>query len=176
MRALFSFASFLKKTQLFIKVHHFFCIWLSTWLSARSSARLPARLFKKDTTFYKSASFLLHLVICPVICPVIHPVICPIIHPVIRPVFCMVIRQVIRLVICPVICLLICPVIHPVIPCIPIWLTSSLSYPMAIFSANEIRTFDIYMISTQSSFCWSRVSNPVFLRQEILVVYLSSCH
>ena len=27
MRALFSFASFLKKTQLFIKVHHFFCIF-----------------------------------------------------------------------------------------------------------------------------------------------------
>ena len=27
-----------------IKVHHFFCIWLSTWLSARSSALLPARL------------------------------------------------------------------------------------------------------------------------------------
>ena len=33
------------------------------------------------------------------------------------------------------------PVIHPVIWCFPIWLTSSLSYPMAIFSANEILTF-----------------------------------
>ena len=50
MRALFSFASFLKKTQLFIKVHHFFCIlpgylfWLSPRLSARSSAWLSARL------------------------------------------------------------------------------------------------------------------------------------
>ena len=33
------------------------------------------------------------------------------------------------------------PVICPVIWCFPIWLTSSLSYPMAIFSANEIRTF-----------------------------------
>ena len=43
----------------------------------------------------------------------------------------------------PVICLLIHPglVIHPVIWCFPIWLTSSLSYLMAIFSANEIRTF-----------------------------------
>ena len=32
-------------------------------------------------------------------------------------------------------------IIRPVIWCFPIWLTSSLSYPMAIFSANEIRTF-----------------------------------
>ena len=38
----------------------------------------------------------------------------------------------------PVILLL---VIFPVIWCFPIWLTTSLSYPMAIFSANEIRTF-----------------------------------
>ena len=38
------------------------------------------------------------------------------------------------------------------------------------------KVFDIYIITTQSSFSWSRVSNPVFLRQEILVVYLSSCH
>ena len=33
------------------------------------------------------------------------------------------------------------PVILPAIWCFPIWLTSSLSYLMAIFSANEIRTF-----------------------------------
>ena len=37
------------------------------------------------------------------------------------------------------------PVIKPSYPpgysCFPIWLTSSLIYPMAIFSANEIRTF-----------------------------------
>ena len=38
------------------------------------------------------------------------------------------------------------PVICPVIWCFPIWLTSSLSYPMAIFSANEIRTFISYFI------------------------------
>ena len=41
-------------------------------------------------------------------------------------------------IILPIILLLI---IRPVIWCFPIWLTSSLSYPMAIFSANEIRTF-----------------------------------
>ena len=63
----------------------------------------------------------IRLVICPIICPVIRPVICPVIHPVIRPV----IRQ----------------VIHPIMWCFPISLTPSLSYPMAIFSANEIRTF-----------------------------------
>ena len=49
----------------------------------------------------------------------IHPVICP---------------PVIHLVV-------ISPVIHQVIWCFPILLTTSLSYPMAIFSANEIRTF-----------------------------------
>ena len=35
------------------------------------------------------------------------------------------------------------PVIFPAIWCFPIWLTSSLSYLMAIFSVNEIRTFFI---------------------------------
>ena len=34
----------LKKTQLFIKMHIFFCIWLSTRLSAQLSARLSAGL------------------------------------------------------------------------------------------------------------------------------------
>ena len=63
----------------------------------------------------------MHLVICRVIHLVICLVICLVIHPVINPV--------------------IYTVIHPVIWCIPIWLTTSLSYPMAIFSANEIRTF-----------------------------------
>ena len=38
------------------------------------------------------------------------------------------------------------PVICPVIWCFPIWLTSSLSYPMAIFSANEIQTFLLQFI------------------------------
>ena len=43
------------------------------------------------------------------------------------------------------------PVICPVIWCFPIWLTSSLSYPMAIFSVNEIWTFFyIWTISGKS--------------------------
>ena len=72
------------------------------------SKNLGMICIKKDTTFYKSASFLLHLVIhlvirpviCPVICPVIRPVIRRVIHRVIRPVICKVIRPVIRPVIC----------------------------------------------------------------------------
>ena len=54
---------------------------------------------------------------------------CPIIHPVNFLVICLVIRSV------------ICLVIRLVVWCFPITLTSSLSYPMAIFSGNEIRTF-----------------------------------
>ena len=44
---------------------------------------------------------------------------------------------------CPVILnpVILISIICPVIWCFPIWLTSSLSYQMAIFSANEIRTF-----------------------------------
>ena len=44
---------------------------------------------------------------------------------------------------CPVILLpvILLLIICLVIWCFPIWLTSLLSYPMAIFSANEIRTF-----------------------------------
>ena len=38
------------------------------------------------------------------------------------------------------------PFIRLVIWCFPIWLTSSLSYPMAIFSANEIQTFLLQFI------------------------------
>ena len=75
---------------------------------------------KKDVTppFFKKTQL---FVICPAICPVI----------------CLVIRL--------DICSVIRPVIRPVIWCFPIWLTSSLSYPMAIFSANEIRTFIFYL-------------------------------
>ena len=42
-------------------------------------------------------------------------------------------------------------VIFPVIWCFPIWLTTSLSYPMAIFSANEIRTFFEWFLSKSKS-------------------------
>ena len=38
------FTSFFKKTQLFIKMHHFFCIGLSAWLSALLSALLSTWL------------------------------------------------------------------------------------------------------------------------------------
>ena len=58
---------------------------------------------KKDATFYKSASFLQHSVVCPVIRSVIRPVICPIIRPVICPAIRLVIHPVIRPVIPPVI-------------------------------------------------------------------------
>ena len=88
-------------------------------------------------SFYKDGSFLLHLVIhrvthlvtCQVICLVICSVIRPVIHPVIRLVIYQVIPQLSTL--------------------LSVWLSDasqsdylvSLSYPMAIFSVNEIRTF-----------------------------------
>ena len=72
--------------------------------------------------FIHSDPPVIRLVICLVICPVIRPII----HPVIRSVIHLVIRLVIW--------------------CFPIWLTSSLSYPMAIFSENEIQTFLLQFI------------------------------
>ena len=74
------------------------------------------RIFLSFASFFsfKETQFLfIHIILF------IHPVICP---------------PVIHLVV-------ISPVIHQVIWCFPILLTTSLSYPMAIFSANEIRTF-----------------------------------
>ena len=43
-------------------------------------------------------------------------------------------------------------VIRPVIWCFPIWLTSSVSYPMAIFSANEIRTIGHFSVEINFPF------------------------
>ena len=61
----------------------------------------------------------------------------------------------------PVILLL---VIFPVIWCFPIWLTTSLSYPMAIFSANEIRTFFIRFVQFHKQWSISKkVSNLKYI-------------
>ena len=77
-----------------------------------------------------------------------HWVICLVICPVIRPVICLVILQLLR----PFIHLVIPTVIRPVIWCFPIWLTSTISYPMAIFSTNEIRTFWLIPVPKKSHF------------------------
>ena len=103
------------------------------WLLWEKKKGLTPPFFKKDATFcpshlfviciffsFKETQFLfIHIILF------IHPVICrpPVIHLVV-----------------------ISPVIHQVIWCFPILLTTSLSYPMAIFSANEIRTFKIESI------------------------------
>ena len=104
--------------------------WLLTFVKKK---RIHTPFFKKDATFCRSHLFVICIFLSFVsffsfkdtqflfiqIILFIHPVICP---------------PVIHLVV-------ISPVIHPVVWCFPIWLTTSLSYLMAIFSANEIRTF-----------------------------------
>ena len=78
--------------------------------------------FKRDPTFHKNASFLLHLVI--------------------RPVICMVVR-------CFPICFNRFPngSLHYFLLFFPLWLSSILSHLMVIFDANEIRTFSKVLIS-----------------------------
>ena len=104
--------------------------WSYVHLTFVNKKRCHTPFFKKDTSFIICIFFLsfkkmqfLFIHIPPAICPVIRPVICPV----------------------------ICLGIRPVIWCFPIWLTSSLSYPMAIFSANRIRTF---LYRSESLICW----------------------
>ena len=87
---------------------------------------------KKDATFYENTSFLLYLLISvsrQVNRPDSRPDSRPVSRPVSRP-----------------ICLNIFPKwIGPLFSFFsPFWLSSTLSHPMAIFSANEIRTFFLY--------------------------------
>ena len=83
---------------------------------------------KKDATFYENTSFLLYLLIS-VSRQVNRPDSRPVSRPVSRP-----------------ICLNIFPKwIGPLFSFFsPFWQSSTLSHPMAIFSANEIRTFFLY--------------------------------
>ena len=54
---------------------------------------------------------------------------------------------------------------YPVIWCFSIWRTSSLSYPMAIFSANEIQTFFI-RYSEYSGHVYEKKNSPSDFRKE----------
>ena len=54
---------------------------------------------------------------------------------------------------------------YPVIWCFSIWRTSSLSYPMSIFSANEIQTFFI-RYSEYSGHVYEKKNSPSDFRKE----------
>ena len=83
----------------FIQTHLNSSNFVKTWLNLAhlGSFSFISFFYKKEETFYKDISFLLHLLICPiihpvippvirpVICPVIHPIVCPVIHPAIHP-------------------------------------------------------------------------------------------
>ena len=130
----FFFLFLFKKMQLFIKMHHFFCIGLSTHVIHPSyppglSTRVihlgyPPRL---STPSYPPGLFV-QVIRLGYLSGLSSWVIYPGYPPGSS-------AQVIS------------SVTHPVIWCFPIWLTTSLSYPMAIFSANEIRTFYIWVRS-----------------------------